>query len=117
MTFTYGDEKSSYVEYGNSGRKLAEDYSINGYFTHKSAYTNQNNLGVIMVGFKPWGLQPFLDFELGEITNTSLDLNLLKPAKFELSKTRSERCIRMKQESRSLRLFCWRRSAVPSWIT
>lgn len=74
MTFTYGNPKTSYVTFGNQKPELAHDYSINGYSTCKSVYTNSSDLGVIMVGFKPWGIQHFLNFEVKDITNQSVDL-------------------------------------------
>lgn len=81
MVFTYGDESSSYSAIGDSEKQLSSDYAISGFFTQKVTYRNARKLGVIMVGFKPWGIQPFLGFSVADITNQNLDLRDIYPTK------------------------------------
>ncbi len=81
MVFTYGDERSSYSVIGNSEEHLSSDYAVSGFFTKKASYRNNGNLGVIMVGFKPWGIQPFIGFSISELTNENLDIKDVHPAK------------------------------------
>lgn len=80
MTFTFGAPDTSYVTSGAGDTRPAEDYSVTGFTTSKSVYTNQDDLGVVMVGFKPWGIQNFLDFDVGQLTNRTLDLKNAWPA-------------------------------------
>lgn len=81
MVFTYGDERSSYSVIGNSEERLSSDYAVSGFFTQKAIYRNTRRLGVIMVGFKPWGIQPFIDFSISKITNQNLDIKDVYPVK------------------------------------
>jgi len=81
MVFTYGDERSSFAVIGKNEEHLSPDYAVSGFFTQKVTYRNHNWLGVVMVGFKPWGVQPFIDFPIGEITNQNLDHKNIFPAK------------------------------------
>jgi len=80
MTFTYGDPDSSSVQRGTCAVISALDYSVDGYFTQKTSFFNASHLGVIMVGFKPWGVQPFLDFTVQEVTDDNVDLKCLHPS-------------------------------------
>lgn len=84
MVFTFGDALTTHIVHGKKPVELAIDHSISGFALEKSVYTNQNYLGVIMVGFKPWGAQPFLDFELDEFTNSKVDLNDLNRSKIRI---------------------------------
>lgn len=79
MTFTFGASNSSKVQHGISDQKMAFDHSINGFSTTKKTYTNEADLGVIMVGFKPGCLQNFVNFHLLDILNDCVDLNELWP--------------------------------------
>lgn len=81
MVFTYGDERSSYSTVGKQEEHLSADYAVSGFFTQKATYRNKGQLGVIMVGFKPWGIQSFIDFPVSEITNHNLDLKNIHPRK------------------------------------
>jgi AraC-like DNA-binding protein len=81
MVFTYGDERSSYSVIGDSEEHLSSDYAVSGFFTQKASYRNTGKLGVIMVGFKPWGIQPFIDFSISELTNQNLDIKDVYPAR------------------------------------
>jgi len=84
MVFTYGDENASYSAFGSEEEHLTSDYAISGFFTQKATYRNQNKLGVIMVGFKPWGIQPFIGFSVSSITDQNLNLKDVYPAKIRL---------------------------------
>ena len=79
MAFTFGSPNSSFVEQGQLVRKKAYDYSLTGFSTTKHTYSNHEDLGVIMVGFKPLGLQHCVGFNLQELLNKSLDLNDIWP--------------------------------------
>lgn len=81
MVFSYGDESSSYSVIGDGQEHLSSDYAVSGFFTQKAIYRNEGKLGVIMVGFKPWGIQSFIDFPVADITNQNLDLRSIVPAK------------------------------------
>jgi AraC-like DNA-binding protein len=84
MVFTYGDENASYVSIGNAEEQLTSDYAISGFFTKKATYRNHHTLGVIMVGFKPWGIQAFTGFTVSEITNQNLNLKDIYPIRVRL---------------------------------
>ena len=84
MVFTYGDENASYSVIGSGKEQLTSDYAISGFFTQKATYRNNHSLGVIMVGFKPWGIQSFTGFPVSEITDQNLDLKDLYPARLRL---------------------------------
>jgi AraC-like DNA-binding protein len=84
MVFTYGDDNASYSVIGTGEEHLTNDYAISGFFTQKATYRNQQALGVIMVGFRPWGIQPFIGFSVSEITNQNLSLKNVYPAKIRL---------------------------------
>jgi AraC-like DNA-binding protein len=84
MVFTYGDAHASYSVIGTGEEHLTNDYAISGFFTQKATYRNQHNLGVIMVGFKPWGIQPFTGFSVSEITDYNLSLKDVYPAKIRV---------------------------------
>lgn len=45
-----------------------------------------------MVGFKPWGIQSFLNFQTEEITNTNLDLKLVYPAQMRMIEEKLLQC-------------------------
>ena len=81
MVFTYGDENSTFSALGAGDEQLTNDYAISGFFTKKAVYRNTNQLGVIMVGFKPWGIQPFIGFPVLEITDQNLNFKDVFPAK------------------------------------
>lgn len=84
MVFTYGDENASYSVFGTGEEHLTNDYAVSGFFTQKATYRNQDRLGVIMVGFKPWGIQPFIDFSVSEITDQNISLKDVYPAKIRV---------------------------------
>ena len=84
MVFTYGDERSSYSVIGENEEHLSSDYAVSGFFTKKATYRNNSRLGVVMVGFKPWGIQPFIDFSIAEITNQKLDFKNIFPSKIRI---------------------------------
>jgi AraC-like DNA-binding protein len=81
MVFTYGDEKASYVSIGKDEERLTSDFAISGFFTQRATYINKHSLGVIMVGFKPWGIQSFTGFPISEITDQNLNLKEIYPAR------------------------------------
>lgn len=72
MVFSYGDE--SYERDMGGPLKHSPGYAITGYTTRTVAYSNPGRLGVIMAGFHPWGLTPFLDFELKRATDRNVEL-------------------------------------------
>ncbi|MBC7873058.1 MAG: helix-turn-helix transcriptional regulator [Ferruginibacter sp.] len=75
MVFNYGD--SSYEQIGTGEKIRSNDIAVSGFFTQTTTYTNEKNLAVIMVGFKPWGIQSFISFNAGEITNVNLSMENL----------------------------------------
>ncbi|MBK8502871.1 MAG: helix-turn-helix transcriptional regulator [Saprospiraceae bacterium] len=79
MAFTFGSPDSTLIRRGQQGLEKAPDYSLDGFSATKNTYINQNDLGVIMVGFKPRGLQHFVDFNVYEMLNRSLDLKDVRP--------------------------------------
>ncbi|NOT51618.1 MAG: helix-turn-helix transcriptional regulator [Chitinophagaceae bacterium] len=79
MVFNYGD--ISYEQATAGERIKSSDIAVSGFFTQTTTYTNENNLAVIMVGFKPWGIQPFITFNAGEITNINLSMEHVYPGK------------------------------------
>ncbi|MBC7776973.1 MAG: AraC family transcriptional regulator [Phycisphaerae bacterium] len=74
MVFTYGEHSDE--KWLGSERLLSPDFAVTGYSTKSVEYYPQGALGAIMVGFKPWGIQAFLDFELKHITNTNSGMDL-----------------------------------------
>lgn len=74
MVFSYGER--SYEKWLGSELSNSPDFAIGGYATKSVEYFTQGAVGAIMVGFKPWGIQAFLDFELKHISNANSDMGL-----------------------------------------
>lgn len=74
MVFSYGGPAREQW-FGHSS-DCSPGFAIGGYSTKPVEYLTQGGYGVIMVGFKPWGIQCFLNFEAKEITNTNSDMSL-----------------------------------------
>ncbi len=77
LVFNYGD--CSYEQIGCGNKVKSTCIAVSGFFTQTAMYTNQNNLGVIMVGLKPWGIQPFMGGGISEITNSNLSIEDVYP--------------------------------------
>lgn len=75
MVFSYG-ESPTFEKWLGEKTTHSPDFAIGGYMTKSVEYTNTGDLGAIMVGFKPWGVQAFLDFELKSVTNANSDMHL-----------------------------------------
>lgn len=74
MVFTYGEQADE--KWLGGERTPSPDFAINGYSTRSVEYFARGAVGAIMVGFKPWGIQAFLDFELKHITNANSGMDL-----------------------------------------
>jgi AraC-like DNA-binding protein len=85
MVFSYGDE--SYERDMGGPLKHSPGFAITGYTTRTVAYSNPGRLGVIMAGFHPWGLAPFLDFELRQATDRNVDLHRVMSGTGALERT------------------------------
>lgn len=79
MAFSFGSPESSFIRRGEEALTKAPDYSVDGFSTSINSYINKDKLGVIMVGFKPWGLQQFIPFGMEEFSNKNLDLREVWP--------------------------------------
>lgn len=79
MAFSFGSPESSFIRRGEQPLVKTPDYSVDGFSTKISSYFNKDELGVIMVGFKPWGLQQFIPFSMEEFLNKNLDLREVWP--------------------------------------
>ena len=77
MVFNYGDKTMEQV--GAGAAQESSNWAVSGFFTKKTSYYTMGRMGAIMVGFKPWGIQSFINFHTEEITNTNLDLKLVYP--------------------------------------
>lgn len=74
MVFSYGEPSQEKWQGENTAH--SPDFAIGGFATKAVEYTNQKGVGTIMVGFKPWGLQAFVDVELKELMNTNSEMRL-----------------------------------------
>ena len=74
MVFSYGDP--SYEKWFGGSLSPSPCFAVGGYANKAVEYYSPGKVGVIMVGFKPWGIQSFLDFELKHINNSNSDMNL-----------------------------------------
>lgn len=74
MVFSYGDSVSE--KWLDKSLESSPGFAIGGYATRPVEYFGSGTTGSIMVGFKPWGIQAFLDFEAKEITNVNSDMAL-----------------------------------------
>lgn len=74
MVFSWGD--ASHEQWLGEAARKSPDFAVCGYTTKAVTYQSQGALGVLMIGFKPWGIQPFLDFELKELTNANSEMSL-----------------------------------------
>lgn len=74
MVFTYGEH--AYEKWSGGSLSPSPDFAISGYATKSVEYFSSGVVGAIMVGFKPWGIQAFLDFELKHISNANSDMDL-----------------------------------------
>jgi AraC-like DNA-binding protein len=86
MVFHYRGQTNERV--GSQPVKESDNWAVKGFTTQKTAYLPQSSIGVINVGFKPWGIQPFIHFHAEEITNTKLDLKLVYPKQASLVEER-----------------------------
>jgi AraC-like DNA-binding protein len=77
MVFHYRGQTNEQV--GLQPVQASNNWAVKGFSTKKTAYLPQSSIGVMMVGFKPWGIQPFIGFQAEEITDTKLDLRLVYP--------------------------------------
>lgn len=73
MVFSHGSP--SFERDMGGPLKPSPGYAITGYTTRTIAYSNPDQLGVIMVGFHPWGLAPFLEFPLKDATDRNVELH------------------------------------------
>ena len=74
MVFSYGDPVSE--KWLDKPPERSPGFATGGYATCPVEYFGNGTTGSIMVGFKPWGIQAFLDFEAKEITNVNSDMAL-----------------------------------------
>lgn len=74
MVFSYG--KPSQEKWLGENVAHSPNFAIGGFATKAVEYTNQQGVGSIMVGFKPWGLQSFVTVELKELMNTNSEMSL-----------------------------------------
>lgn len=75
MAFTYGKKNSIYGQVGTEEEFQVQDVVVDGFFNRKASYSNRADfLGTIVVGFKPWGIQPYLDMNIGEFSNQNVDM-------------------------------------------
>lgn len=73
MVFSFGGPSFERVM---GGELLpSPDYAITGFTTRTIEYSNPGRLGVCMIGFKPWGLQPFLEKPLRSIIDRNVELS------------------------------------------
>jgi AraC-like DNA-binding protein len=84
MAFTYGGENSLYGQWGTEGIYQVQDAVIDGFFHRKVTYSSDDrSFGGIVVGFKPWGINPYLDVDIGAFTDQNVNME-----HFYLQKTR-----------------------------
>ncbi|MBI5916019.1 MAG: helix-turn-helix transcriptional regulator [Bacteroidetes bacterium] len=74
MVFSYADPVRE--RWFDQSLAPSPGFAIGGYATKPVEYLPEGAGGVIMVGFKPWGIQCFLDFEVKEIMNANSDMSL-----------------------------------------
>jgi AraC-like DNA-binding protein len=74
MVFSYGDSVNE--KWLDKPPESSPCFAIGGYATRPVEYFSNGATGSIMVGFKPWGIQAFLDFAAKEITNSNSDMAL-----------------------------------------
>lgn len=74
MVFSYGD--TVHEKWLGGAPQLSPGFAIGGYATRPVEYFGSGATGAIMVGFKPWGVQAFLNFEAKEIANSNSDMTL-----------------------------------------
>jgi AraC-like DNA-binding protein len=86
MVFHYRGQTNEQV--GTQPVQESGNWAVKGFTTLKTAYLPQSAIGVINVGFKPWGIQPFIPFHAEEITNAKLDLKLVYPKETSLVEER-----------------------------
>jgi AraC-like DNA-binding protein len=86
MVFHYRGQTNEQV--GTGPVKESDNWAVKGFSTKKTAYLPQSAIGVMMVGFKPWGIQPFIHFQAEEITDIKLDLKLVFPKETSLVEER-----------------------------
>lgn len=85
MVFSYGGPSFERVMGGE--RKPSPDYAITGYTTCTIEYSNPGRLGVCMVGFQPWGLQPFMEEPLRAFIDRNVELSAVFSGTEELERT------------------------------
>lgn len=74
MVFSYAEH--SYEKWLGGSLSPSPGMAVGGYATKSVEYYNPGAVGAIMVGFKPWGIQAFLDFELKHISNANSEMRL-----------------------------------------
>ncbi|MBL7962583.1 MAG: AraC family transcriptional regulator [Flavobacteriales bacterium] len=72
VVFSFGGPSFERVMGGS--KQPSPGYAITGYTTRTIEYSNPDNLGVVMAGFHPWGLQPFFKKPLSPIIDRNLPL-------------------------------------------
>ncbi len=77
MVFNYSGKTTEQI--GSGDPKESTSLAVSGFFSQRTSYYPHGKLGVVMVGFKPWGVQQFINFQTEEITNTNLDLYSVYP--------------------------------------
>jgi AraC-like DNA-binding protein len=79
MVFTYGSPECSLIQRGDRPLTKVPDFSVDGFSTNMNTYSNDNELGVIMVGFRPAGLRQFIPFCMNEFMDRNLNLKEIWP--------------------------------------
>ncbi len=52
-------------------------YTLNGFYSRPHLFIPTQSLQQVMIHFTPWGVQPFLDFPLSDITDTRAELQYI----------------------------------------
>lgn len=74
MVFSYGDP--TFEKWVGGSLSPSPGFAVGGYANRTVEYFSEGTVSAIMVGFKPWGIQAFLDFELKHISNSNSDMSL-----------------------------------------
>lgn len=70
MVFSFGGPSFERIMGGD--RRPSPDYAVTGFTTRTMEYSNPSELGVLMAGFHPWGLQPFFERPLQGLIDRSV---------------------------------------------
>jgi len=74
MVFSYGEPTRE--KWLDEAAAHSPGFAVGGFSTKAVEYISSQGVGSIMVGFKPWGLQAFLDVGVKELINTNSDMSL-----------------------------------------